>query len=260
MREGVAALYLQIQLVDEREKGLVVKQKLLDLGAKSRVLLSFEKELEAKTISLLILDKSLGAAFRQGEANRRILRELLPPFAPILHQGDVRRTPPTHTALKVVRHHAFEGFADPDVLHSRYVSRCENKELFLTATQATWFYGHSATGSVFVNKHQTRFRSKGDFELEIVKVVFFDVDCVGLPHLQVLDGEIHIVSTFAVAGRPLVQKEDGNVLTLQVDFLVERLGAAVERCVGGIDSHLRVVNSGHVYRIDIRIVIITHVI
>ena len=88
-----------------------------DLGTKGRVLLAFEEELEDKAICFLVLDEGLGAASRQGEANRRILRELLPPFAPILHQGDVRRTPPTHSALKVVWHHAFEGFAQPFVFH-----------------------------------------------------------------------------------------------------------------------------------------------
>ena len=57
-----------------------------------------------------------------------------------------------------------------------------------------------------------------------------------------------------------MRKENGNVLTLKVDFLVERLGAAVERRVGGIDSQLRVVNSGHVNRVDVRIAVVALII
>ena len=89
MRERVAALHFQIQLVDEREKCLVVKQKLLDFRTKGRVFLAVEEEFEAETVGFLKADEGLGAASRQCKANRRILRELFAFLAPIFHQGDV---------------------------------------------------------------------------------------------------------------------------------------------------------------------------
>ena len=64
MREGVAALDFQVQLVDEREKRLVVYQKLLDFHAKSGVFLAVEEELESESVGFFKLDESLGATFR----------------------------------------------------------------------------------------------------------------------------------------------------------------------------------------------------
>lgn len=116
MREGVTAFYLQIQLVDEWEKRLVVHQKLLDFRSKSGVSFAFKKEAESKSVGFFKLYESLGATFRQSEANRRILRELFSMFAPIFHQGDVRWTSPAHATVKV-GHFASEGLTQPFVLH-----------------------------------------------------------------------------------------------------------------------------------------------
>ena len=109
MWEGVAAFDHQMQLVDEWEKRLILKQKLLNLCAKGWVFLAFEEEPEPEAICFFKGHERLGATFRQGETNRRILRELFAPFAPIFHQGNIRRTLPAHFALKVVRYCAFEG-------------------------------------------------------------------------------------------------------------------------------------------------------
>lgn len=116
MRESVAALDFQVQLIDEREKRLVVYQKLLDFHTKSGVFLAFKKEAESESVGIFKLDESLGATFRQSEANRRILRNLLSLFTPIFHQGDVRWTSPAHATVKV-GHIASEGLTQPFVLH-----------------------------------------------------------------------------------------------------------------------------------------------
>ena len=64
MREGITTPDRQMQLIDEREKRLIVKQELFDFCPKSRVFLSFEEEPKAKTFRFLILDERLGATFR----------------------------------------------------------------------------------------------------------------------------------------------------------------------------------------------------
>ena len=110
MRESVTAFRRQIQLVDEREKRLIIQQKLLDFCAEGWVFLTLEEELETESVGFFKVDECLGATFRQSETNRRILRELFASFAPIFHQGDVRWALPTYFALKAVRHFAFEGF------------------------------------------------------------------------------------------------------------------------------------------------------
>ena len=74
MREGIATFDFQMQLVDERERLLIVKQKLLDFCAKCRIFLAFKEELETKAVGFFKADEGLGATFRQCEANRRILR------------------------------------------------------------------------------------------------------------------------------------------------------------------------------------------
>ena len=116
MRESIAALDFQGQLVDKREKRLVVYQKLLDFRTERRVFLTFKEEVETKFFGFFKLDESLRATLRQSETNRRILRELFASFAPIFHQGDVRRTLPAHATVKV-GHFASEGLAQPFVLH-----------------------------------------------------------------------------------------------------------------------------------------------
>ena len=69
MRESVAALNFQIQLVNEREKRLVVHQELFDFRTKGRGFLALKKEAESESVGSLKLDECLGATFRQGETN-----------------------------------------------------------------------------------------------------------------------------------------------------------------------------------------------
>ena len=69
MREGVATLYLQIQLVDEREKRLIVKQKLLYFCTERWILLAFKIEVESESVGFFKADECLGATFRQCETN-----------------------------------------------------------------------------------------------------------------------------------------------------------------------------------------------
>lgn len=126
MREGVATLYFQVQLVDKWEKRLVVDQELLDFRAESGVLLALKKETESESVGFFKGDECLGATFRQGKANRRVLWELFSFFAPIFHQGDVRRACPAHATSEVVRHCVFEGFVQPFVFHFNSLFRLRN--------------------------------------------------------------------------------------------------------------------------------------
>ena len=89
MWKGVAAFHRQTQLVDNREKRLMIKQKLFDFRTKGRVFLAFEEESKSEVIGFFKSHECLGATFRQCEANRWILRELFASFAPVFHQGDV---------------------------------------------------------------------------------------------------------------------------------------------------------------------------
>ena len=62
-------LHLQTQLIDEGEKRLVVKQKLLDFRTKGGAFLAVEEEPEAKTVGFFVCHKGFGATFRQSKAD-----------------------------------------------------------------------------------------------------------------------------------------------------------------------------------------------
>ena len=63
MREGVAAFDYQVQLVNEREKRLILKQKLLNFRAEGWILHALKKELETEFVGFFKSHESFGAAF-----------------------------------------------------------------------------------------------------------------------------------------------------------------------------------------------------
>ncbi len=116
------------------------------------------------------------------------------------------------------------------------------------------------TFSVFNDKHQVGICSESHLKLEIIVVVFFEGDGVGLSDGQLVEGEVHMASTYAVAPRIFISESDCNVLSLRIDFRSDGVRAAKERGVGSADLQLCPFNSGDVNRVGIWIVVVAQII